>query len=154
VRRDLLGSASVLLALVLAGTAAGASPSQFRPRLNAVCSNTTSKLDAAEVAIRKAAAGHNTKAYFAAYADWFSVLHSEDLAIDGSVPPAQLKAVMAKPISLIRAIDPTVLAARDAARRHDSAGIMTAQAKMNNAGSAINAALDAAGLQACGSGQG
>jgi hypothetical protein len=147
--------APVLLALALAATTAAAtSPSQFRVRLNAVCSNTTNRLNAAEAAIKKASVGGNQSAYYAAYAGWFAALHAEDLAIDRSAPTASLKAVMAKPISLIRGIDPTVVAGLAAARRHDSSGIASSLNRMSAATSTLNAALDAAGLRACGSGQG
>ncbi len=132
---------------------AGGPAATYRAHLNAVCRGYSPKFKATQAAISAAQAGQNRGVYFASYGKFFALILAENASIESAVAPPAMKSVMAQPVALLKAIDPTLRSGLNAARLKASTGLVDAVTRANAASVAINRALDAAGLRDCGSNQ-
>ena len=146
-------AAACCVALLGVSAASATSPARFRAQLNALCRTYTPKFKAAETAITKAQSAEDPLAYYAGFGRFFSLVLTEDSSIEIAVPPAPLKAVMARSVGALKSADPVLRAGVHAAGVYDAKGVASTVKKMNAVGGSINRSLDAAGLRDCGSNQ-
>jgi hypothetical protein len=145
-RRAIVAAALVLTVGV---PAAGAeTPQAYRGHLNAACVAKTPTFKRLEAGIGAADSSGNEQEYYFDYARYFSLLLSEDAAIDAS-----LRAALSRVIALLKSADQKLRPGLVAARARDKVGLARAVAAIGTIGASINSALDAAGLESCGSGQ-
>jgi len=144
---------AVVAASAACAMAAPSNVTQYRSQVNALCRSYTPRITRAETAMLAAQkAGDAHKAAYQLGVVLGASL-AEGIRVEATPVPADARAIMAKPLRLLRFVDSHARTMLQAALAGDQATFASEAATIKRVAEPLNHAFDAAGLRDCGSNQ-
>jgi hypothetical protein len=140
--------------LVTAAQASAASPAAYRAHVNAFCRGLTPRFRTFEANITAAQTTRNDTAYHAAVGKLMALSLQEDTGIESVAIPAPIAAKVTRALTLLKKDDVIIRAALALHAKKKETAFLKELGKLAPLGGPANDALDGAGLNDCGSGQG
>lgn len=148
--------ASSLPSLAAATPAAGATRqngASYKRAANAICRSFTPKAHSIDADVKRAEKRHNAQRVGYDFGALIAVQLAEDAQLEQLSVPADIKAQMARPLKLLRAIDAEGRRVFVRSLAGDPKALMAEIAKLVKIAKPLDRSLDRVGLRDCGSNQ-